>query len=426
MGGQDVGGRARPGDDQRVERLRAVALAQAARRSRRSRATLSVGSLEVARAAARRASRDGSRRSRPRPQRGEAPVGDPRAAVARRLRSRTSRSAASLERGDAPSPPRIVAASCCQMNDSLRRYGSSRLSPAVSSRRPASPARPRRSRPRARPEMAASLLDTPMISASSRTSRAVAQEGESARAARAQPRPSSPGPRSGCRPGRRRSSCRSGAARARRAGARGSRRGGAGRRRGGSTRRTRARGGSRRRRAGRSERTSSVCQRFGDLLRERASTCWRSAGVSVGSSRRSSRSASRWCAWRTVRRVASVGCAVSTSSSEMAGRGAASSSASTPRLARAARTPPGSDSRGALLVRVLAPPAEAVVLLGEVRELEVERERAQDVRLALERQRGDRLRQLLAGRVVAAPGRARDSCGSAPRRRAAPSPPAPR
>ena len=44
-------------------------------------------------------------------------------------------------------------------------------------------------------------------------------------------------------------------------------------------------------------------------------------------------------------------------------------------------------ARDALLVLVLAPPAQAVVLLREVRELEVEAERAQDRRLPLERQR---------------------------------------
>jgi hypothetical protein len=47
-----------------------------------------------------------------------------------------------------------------------------------------------------------------------------------------------------------------------------------------------------------------------------------------------------------------------------------------------------------LLVLVLAPPPQAVVLLGEVRELEVERERSQHLGLSLERQLGDRVGQL--------------------------------
>jgi hypothetical protein len=45
-------------------------------------------------------------------------------------------------------------------------------------------------------------------------------------------------------------------------------------------------------------------------------------------------------------------------------------------------------------VLVLAPPAQSVVLLGQVRELEVGRERAQDLALGLEVQRLDRLAQL--------------------------------
>jgi hypothetical protein len=49
-------------------------------------------------------------------------------------------------------------------------------------------------------------------------------------------------------------------------------------------------------------------------------------------------------------------------------------------------------------VLVLAPPPQPVVLLGEVGELEVEGERAEYLRLALERQRGDGRGQLGAGR----------------------------
>jgi hypothetical protein len=44
-------------------------------------------------------------------------------------------------------------------------------------------------------------------------------------------------------------------------------------------------------------------------------------------------------------------------------------------------------------VLVLAPPPEAVVLLREVRELEVERERPQDLGLAVERQAPDSIRE---------------------------------
>ena len=77
-------------------------------------------------------------------------------------------------------------------------------------------------------------------------------------------------PRPGCRRGRRRSSCRSGAGSARRAAARGSsassRRAP---RRAGSARRTRGRGGSRRSRAAARPRTSSVCQSAVTSSRER-------------------------------------------------------------------------------------------------------------------------------------------------------------
>ena len=51
-------------------------------------------------------------------------------------------------------------------------------------------------------------------------------------------------------------------------------------------------------------------------------------------------------------------------------------------------------ARRPALVLVLAPPAEPMVLLGDVRELEVEREGAQDERLQLEREHGDGLAEL--------------------------------
>jgi hypothetical protein len=50
---------------------------------------------------------------------------------------------------------------------------------------------------------------------------------------------------------------------------------------------------------------------------------------------------------------------------------------------------------------VLTPPAEAVVLLREVGELEVERERPENLRLALERKGGNRGREPGAGRRAA-------------------------
>ena len=53
-------------------------------------------------------------------------------------------------------------------------------------------------------------------------------------------------------------------------------------------------------------------------------------------------------------------------------------------------------ARDALLVLVLAPAAHAMVLLREVRELEVGAERAQDLRLRLEVERADGCGQLLA------------------------------
>ncbi len=54
--------------------------------------------------------------------------------------------------------------------------------------------------------------------------------------------------------------------------------------------------------------------------------------------------------------------------------------------------------RNALLPLVLEAPAHAVLLFRDVRELEVEREGAQDTRLALDRERRDALEQLVVRR----------------------------
>ena len=58
-------------------------------------------------------------------------------------------------------------------------------------------------------------------------------------------------------------------------------------------------------------------------------------------------------------------------------------------------------ARDELLVRVLAPPAHAVVLLRDVRELEVEGERAQHARLPRHRKRLDRVVELVPARAAA-------------------------
>ena len=66
--------------------------------------------------------------------------------------------------------------------------------------------------------------------------------------------------------------------------------------------------------------------------------------------------------------------------------------------------------RDAVAALDVAPAAHAVLLLGEVGELEEERERAQDLRLPLEVEPADCLRQLGAhGRVVALAGAAGDA-----------------
>ena len=102
-----------------------------------------------------------------------------------------------------------------------------------------------------------------------------------------------------------------------------------------------------------------------------------------------------------MRRAASVGCAVSTSCSETRCR-APPAHAVEPRerLVERLRHDP-------LLARVGAPAADPVLLLGDVRELEVERERPQHARLPLERQRRrPRPRGRRAARRRAPPARA--------------------
>ena len=95
----------------------------------------------------------------------------------------------------------------------------------------------------------------------------------------------------------------------------------------------------------------------------------------AGSSSRRSCTAMRMCASRTVRRVASVGCAVSTSRIDVVVR--ALVDGLTELLERVLERL----ARDAAVVRVLTPAAQSVMLLGEVRELEVEAERAQHERL---------------------------------------------
>ena len=86
----------------------------------------------------------------------------------------------------------------------------------------------------------------------------------------------------------------------------------------------------------------------------------------------------RW-AVRIVRRVASVGCAVSTSSSETPAAARARLSSSIPGRGQLGERGVERLARELALVLVLASAAQAVVLLGEVGELEVEPEGAQHV-----------------------------------------------
>ncbi len=101
----------------------------------------------------------------------------------------------------------------------------------------------------------------------------------------------------------------------------------------------------------------------------------------------------RRCEASTVRLVASVGCAVRTSWSETRRSSSVGRHAVEPRERVVERL-----GGHALLELVRPQPANAVMLLGDVRELEVERERAQHARLALERQRLDRRLELLVRR----------------------------
>ena len=159
---------------------------------------------------------------------------------------------------------------------------------------------------------------------------------------------------------------------------------------------------------GRWGRTSSVCQRT-------ISSAARSTTSSPASSSASS-PPSRACAWRMVRRVASVGCAVRTSSSERAAPLERASSASLP--------PPRADvrtrrpaTRAGRRPRARRPAAsDPVVLLGDVDELEEEREGAQDLRLLVEVEVADFPRE---------PARTRDRRFRAPAERAGSPPRAP-
>ncbi len=121
---------------------------------------------------------------------------------------------------------------------------------------------------------------------------------------------------------------------------------------------------------GRARRTSSVCHQIVRISWTSSSTARRRAAAARGSSRRSSRSIrSAW--WSsTERRVASVGCAVSTSST------------CSERSASAAFTPGAVEQLGGLGERlalllaggvVLAPAADALALLGDVGELQLQR-----------------------------------------------------
>ena len=92
----------------------------------------------------------------------------------------------------------------------------------------------------------------------------------------------------------------------------------------------------------------------------------------------------------TVRRAASVGCAVRTSSSDTRREISSSRHICEPGERIAERL-----AQQSLLVCVRAMPADAMLLLGDVRELEVRREGAQDARLPLERQLADRRSQVV-------------------------------
>ena len=102
-----------------------------------------------------------------------------------------------------------------------------------------------------------------------------------------------------------------------------------------------------------------------------------------------------------MRRVASVGCAVSTSCSETPALELLRRDALEPREGVVERL-----GRDALLELVRAQAAHAMVLLGDVRELEVQPERPQHARLPLERQRLDRLLELVVRRAAARDARA--------------------
>ena len=86
----------------------------------------------------------------------------------------------------------------------------------------------------------------------------------------------------------------------------------------------------------------------------------------------------RRCFSRTVRRCASLGCAVKTSSTVVPFRISAKRTALTLSFAISSKTTCERARLQLLLARVVATPARAVVLLGEIDELEVVGERPRD------------------------------------------------
>ena len=175
---------------------------------------------------------------------------------------------------------------------------------------------------------------------------------------------------------------------------------------------------------GRDERTSSVCQRIVISSPRATSRSTRSPGVSRASSSSSRSCAIRRCFSRIVRGSASVGCAVSTSSTETLRAASASSSRATPSRSSSASAS-ASDSRGrSPLALVLAPATHAVVLLGDVRQVEVDGEGAQDDRLRIDVERARSPPRAPAPRPCRRAGRAGRAGGSAPRAGRRPRPPA--
>ncbi len=115
----------------------------------------------------------------------------------------------------------------------------------------------------------------------------------------------------------------------------------------------------------------------------------------------------RWCACKTVRRVASVGWAVKTSSTRTAVGLSRELLLLDPRGVETGEHGLERLPRDTALELVGATPPEPMVLLGDVRQLEEDAERPQDDGLALERERRDRLLERLAFAAAARPARER-------------------